>query len=218
MKDKRTEQIEKMKVKNSIVVAVIIGCVLSIVPPQAVASNITFDINSDAEMDLRYDWIINVKVNATNYLSYPASTLKPLTQLQISYRLNPRFIADIPTAGQYINYEELWYHSTQVVGSRRFHDLSLPNSYQGAIRIVPSASASVNDGAVAGGIVRLLLDIALQNCKLSCTYVPASIFDLVVEDLARFHFGTNQRIDISEPISLQLYSNPLSLYQTLYYD
>lgn len=207
----------QLKLINGLILLLTICLFSAVSPCRAVASNLTFDVNSDVEMDLRYDWVINVKVENSNYLSYPGSTLKPLTKLQISFRLNPRFIANIPTAGQYIDYEELWYQATQVVGSRRLHDLSLPNSYQGAIRIVPSLSASKNDGAVAGAIVRLLLDVALLNCKLSSAYVPADIFDLVVADLSRFHFSANQRIDISDPVSLRLYSNPLNLGQTLFY-
>jgi hypothetical protein len=207
-----------MKIISNRVLALTLFLFLAGFSHRADAGSINFDINSDVEMDLRYDWVINVKVNNSNYLSYPGSTLKPLTKLKISYRLNPRFIADIPTAGQYTDYEELWYHSTQIVGCRRLHDLTIPTGYQGAIRIVPSAAVSTSDGAIAGAIVRLLLDVVLQNCKLSTSYVPASVFSLVVDDLSHFHFGTNQSISFGEPISIQLYSNPLSLSQTLFYN
>jgi hypothetical protein len=207
-----------MKVAHNLIFTVMISLLLSSLSPFAWANSSDFDINSDAEMDLRYDWVITVKVDNSNYLSYPKSTLKPLTKLQITYRLNPRFIANIPTAGQNINYEELWYHSSQVVGSRRLHELSIPPTYQGAVRIVPSPAVVDNHGAIAGAIVRMTLDVVLQNCKMSIAFVPTSVFAEVVDDLSRFRFGTSQGTSNSEPILLQLYSNPLKLTQLLFYN
>lgn len=100
---------------------------LSNVPLPAKSIEQSFDINSDWEMDRRYDWIIDVKVIDTNYLGYPGSKLKPLTRLLISYRLNPRF-GD--TAGKFIKYEELWYQLGRTIGCRRLHNLDIPVTYQ----------------------------------------------------------------------------------------
>lgn len=201
---------------NKGVFIVIVSILLLIFPGQAHADGLTFDVNSDVEMDLRYDWTIDAKVIDSNYLSYPGSKLKPITKLLISYRMNPRFI-EIPAAGKHIDYEELWYQAGQAIGCRRLHTPDIPETYQGAIRIMPSAATARNCGAVSGAIARLFLDLGLQNCVLSAVYIPLDIFTPVVDDLSRFHFYTNLSPDI-KPLSLRLCSNPLSLTQVLFYN
>jgi len=193
-------------------------CILLIVfGGKAWAGDTPFDVNSDTEMDLRYDWTVDVKVNNTNYLGYPGSKLKPITKLQISYRINPRF--EIPDAGKHIAYEELWYQGSQPIGCRRLHMLNIPATYQGTIRIVPSASTANNCGAISGAIVRLLVDLGLRGCVLTVTFIPANVFTPVADDLSRFHFYSNTNIDTGDNnLSLRLYSNPIDSVKILFYN
>ncbi len=179
--------------------------VLSNVPLPLRAAEQNFDINSDWEMDRRYDWVINIKVIDSNYLGYPGSKLKSLTKLAVSYRLNPRFGEE---AGKFVKYEDLWYHDGHAIGCRRLNELDIPATYEGAIRIIPSTAASSNSGAISGGIVRLLLDIGLKNCVLNAVFIPRDAYGTIINDLTRFNFSSTVQVGTT-PIKIPLYSNPL---------
>ncbi len=179
---------------------------------------IDFDVNSDIEMDRRYDFIIDVKFADTNYLNYPGSTLKPLARLLVKYRLNPRFGEN---CGKFINYEYLWYGSGHAVGCRRVHELDIPPTYVGAIRINPSVLVSTNSNAISGAIARLALDLRLKNCVLTAVFLPKDVFEFVTNDLSRFNFFASAQSG-TQTIILRMYSNPLyknpeSLTGTLYF-
>jgi hypothetical protein len=189
-------------------------------PSQSRAAGNTFDVNSDAQIDLRYDYSLDIIINNSNYLSYPNSTLKPLTQLQITYRINPRF-KTIPNAGQHLPYEELWYHIDQVVGSRRLSALNIPASLQGVIRVVPSSIDSSNDKPVANAILRLFLDLSLIKCSINDAFVPTDIFQPVVNDMPDNHFLLNPPPPPANPtlrtLQLTIDSNPMGSFHTVYY-
>jgi hypothetical protein len=175
-----------------------------------------FDIGNDYEMDRRYDWTMDVKVtSAKNYLSYSGSTLKPLTKLLISYKMNPRF-SKTPTP--FIEYEELWFQQGRAIGCRRLHNLDIPATYQGAIRIIPSTDASENSAAISGAIPRLVLDLALRNCVISMLFVPKDIFQDVIDGLSRHNFypSTNM-VGGGATIHLIFSSNPLGTMQAVDY-
>lgn len=200
------------------VLSAVLMLLFATVPIQAWAISNSFDVNSDAQIDLRYDYSMDIIVNNSNYLSYPDSTLKPLTQLLITYRINPRF-KTIANAGQHLNYEELWYNEGQVVGSRRLALLNIPATYQGAIRVVPSSTDSSNDKPVANAIVRLLLDLGLKYCPLNGAFVPTDIFEPVINDMPDNHFKTTPPppSNNGKRLAITIYSNPMGSYKTLFY-
>lgn len=202
---------------NKSILSVFTIVFLGIAALPAMAFDQNFDINNDWEMDRRYDWVIDVKVIDTNYLNYSGSKLNPLTKLLISYRLNPRFGE---TAGKVITYEELWYQVGTTIGCRRLHDLNIPATYQGSVRIIPSPAALKNSGAISGVIVRLLLDIALKNCMLSAVFIPRDVFYEVENDLSRFNFYSSNNIPATatKSLAIPVYSNPLFANPLTYTD
>jgi hypothetical protein len=206
----------RVRLQNNRLVILIAIIIASAVCPRVSANNLDFDINSDYEMDRRYDWTMDVKVtNAKNYLNYAGSRLKPLVKLSISYRMNPRF-SKAPT--KFIDYEELWYQEGRAVGCRRLHNLDIPGTYQGALRVVPSPDADEHSEAVSGAIPRLVLDLALRNCVISMLFVPKDIFYNTISGLSRYNFyQSTSGAAGATSIHLLFVSNPLGFTQTVDY-
>lgn len=173
-----------------------------------------FDLESLWEIDQRFDWVIDVRVRDSNYLSYAGSKLKPLTKLSISYRLNPRYGEN---AGKPIKYEELWYHNGRTIGCRRCNNLDIPSPCRGAIRITPCSEATHNVSAISGGIARLTLDVALQHLVLDAIFIPTAVFQPVLDDLARFNFlPTAVDVVNTQPILVRFFTDPLASSRILY--
>jgi hypothetical protein len=180
------------------------------------SSNLNFDVNDIIEMDLRYDWVIDIKVSEGDYLNYTGCKLNPLKKLIVSYHINPR-LSDI--SGKFIKYEELWFYNGHAVGCRRLHDLNIPSSYQGAIRVIPSTATLKNSAPVGGAIVRLILDTGLCNCPLSAVFLPQDNFQDVINGLSRYNYysSTNSDLSASRSLPVYIYSNPLGLVDTIYF-
>ncbi len=179
-------------------------------------TDLNFDINDLIEMDYRYDWVIDIKVSEGDYLNYAGCKLNPLKKLIVSYHINPRF-GDI--SGKFIKYEELWFYKGHAVGCRRLHDLDIPNSYQGAIRVIPSSAALKNSAPIGGAIVRLILDTGLCNCPLSAIFLPQDTFQDIIKGLSRYNYysSANSDLSISRSLPVYIYSNPLGLMDTIYF-
>lgn len=166
-------------------------------------------------MDRRFDWTIDINVGDTNYLSYAGSRLSPITRLLVNYRLNPHFGGN---AGKFIGYEELWYHKGQALGSKRLSDLNIPTTIQGgAIRVIPSPNAGHNVDAISGGIARLVLDVGLRRAVLDAVFIPAEVFQPVLNDLGRFNILPTAKFSPSAaPIELPFFSDPLGSSSIMY--
>jgi hypothetical protein len=201
----------------SLLITFVLLMIFWTVTTQAASS---FNVNDDKQIDLYFDFSMDILVKNSNYLSYPGSTLKPLTQILVTYRLNPLRFKKIPNSGQHLFYEEIWYHIEQVVGSHRQNNLDIPLGSQGIIRVLFSEGLPNNDKAVADAIVRLLLDLGLKNCYMNGAFIPTVAYQTVISDMPPIHFFFNPPPNIpqAQQISLTLLPNPTGPAKTVYYD
>lgn len=161
----------------------------------------------------RSDWVIFVRsTTLPNYLSYPGSQLCPMTQVRITYW------KDLGASTSGTNrYEDLWYHSGLPVGCRRYNLLKMTPHNLGTIFVQPSADAQTATRALANAIIRLSVDLNLQQLDPTAVIVPEQIYLQLAGEFG--HFGFHQRSVQSGPqTSIHLVSNPTVYDQYLYYD
>lgn len=81
-------------------------------------------------------------------------------------------------------YEELWYHNGKPVAMERKTTLDIPSDKKVAIKILQSSGASNNEiKAAANVILRLVLDIRLNNDTVSVVEVPSASFQTLIQEL-----------------------------------
>jgi hypothetical protein len=163
-------------------------------------------------MDRRFDWLIDCKIDSAIYLDYPGSKLKPVIKMSVTYRVNPRFGDNY---GKAVKYEELWFSQGKVIGCRRQHNLDIPETYQGAIRFFPTASAPFKASTISGAMAHLVLDTGLKNVVLNVVFLPIDVFYDVVNDMSSYNFHSGSSGAPAGPIRFQVCSNPLQLSDSL---
>lgn len=145
------------------------------------------DIN-DQWLDARFDWVLYLEPTARkNLLDYPGSGVRPVTGVNVAYRVNPRFLAQ-DASRKAVPYEELFYHKSQPIGLRRFSPLPLKNGWQGAIRLTVKDRDDYDTGAFANAIVRMTLDAQVKNCATAHVLVPPDLVLPICTELRRFNF------------------------------
>ena len=155
-------------------------------------------IYNDKWLDDRYDWVLYVESSKLeNYLIYKPSQLAPLTDLKISYRVNPRLAQGKTRFKQ--PYENLWYHDATPVGCHRFcSSLPFQQGWQGAICVM-NESDDVNIDALANAAVRLLLDVALKQGVTLWVLVPPDMVHIMSSALGRFGFSKSTEDMVTAP-------------------
>jgi len=144
-------------------------------------------IFSNKWLDQRFDWVIYLEPKELeHYLVYPSSGLGPVTDVRMTYRVNPRLAAN--HVDSTLHYEDLWYHEGRPVGCRRFGKLNIQSGWQGAICISDADSGHQNTPAEANAIVRLILEINLLNCNVTAVLVPSSMVSPLCDAMGQFQF------------------------------
>lgn len=173
----------------------------------------------DSSLASRFDFIITVKTEILkDYMAYPGSTLKPITQCSITYKETGRL--NKSKAGVVVKYEELWYHDCNAIGCRRYNLLKIEPGEQGIIRFLPSYDANRSACAIANVSTRLLLDIGLNHCALSAVSVPVGTISDVVgafEKLNFLPFIPKPDTGVSASMAIYICSEPFGEKRYLYY-
>jgi hypothetical protein len=174
----------KLKIAT-IMICGLIGGLLAC--PLPVLADQKLNYTSDAWLDARYDWVAYLSPNTlSNYLNYPTSGLHPIVNVAVNYRVSPRFSK--AEASKQVHYEDLWYHTAQPIGCRKFGKLAIGPGWQGAIVVPDTNDAASNPGAIANTIVRLLLDVNLAKCTLVLVFAPPQLEQQICDQLGQFNF------------------------------
>lgn len=174
--------------------------------PVPCAADITPDL-LDPQLELQYDWAMYMDVHdMKGYLSYPTSRLNHLTDLRVIYRPLARGIrgADAQKARVY---EEFWYNDEMPVGLHRFQQLQIASNKFGIIYVQPKDGESDHTPAIANALVRIMVDLWLNNIIAGYVVVPYNQYDQMVSALSRYGFFPRMSSSGSQ-LSMHLRSNP----------
>lgn len=162
----------------------------------------------------RCDWVVLVRATKLpNYLNYPGSQLYPITEVRCSYLKWANNAALGP-----IHYQDLWYHSGLPVGVHRYTKLPIDKFDMGMIYVQPSPDISDADTrALADAIIRMQLDLSLNNYIVTAVLVPDQMCQQLVSDFGSI--GFHKRTSLSGPLaSVHVVSNPILYDEYLYLD
>ncbi len=171
------------------------------------AAEITPDL-LDPTLEQQYDWAMYMDVhNLKSYLTYPTARLNPLTNLRVIYRPLARGIR-AANAKKARVYEEFWYHEGMPVGLRRNHQLEIASNKFGIIYVQPRDGENNHTPAIANALVRIMVDLWLNNIVAGYVVVPYSQYDQMASELGRYGFFPHLRIAEGAQLSIHLRSNP----------
>lgn len=166
--------------------------------------------------ELASDWAFTMNVQMhTNYLNYPGSSLRGLTDVKVYY------LPKTPTAvfsdpGQH--YEDFWFHTGKVLGSRRFTAIKIMPGSMGLIVVQPSDGSSADTRATADAIMRVLVEVAASRGSIMEVIVPLSIYPQLASELNQFRFYPTRFLKGNVPSHLlHLVSFPQGQDQYFYF-
>lgn len=180
-------------------------------------------VHSQSQFVREYDWIIEIETEELpQFLNYPGSTLKPMLKAAVSYSQTASAAAGV-IPKKAIRYQDFYYKACTPLGSRRFQTFGIPPGDGTAIRLKHKLSpgSSYETCAGANAIVRILLDAYVNGNPVATVLVPASSFNMVVQELHRENFYATSDAPPDEPvfssIVLRLESEPAGTGQTMNY-
>lgn len=171
---------------------------------------------TNAYLDRANDWVLFLDVfRLSRYLKYQESRLYPITNLRIAYRVIPGpSSSDQPSTGLY---EDLWYHDGVPVGCRRYCQLPVQANRIGSVVLRHLDGEADESRVVANAIVRLTLDLSLQESSATGFVVPLQLFDQIAQDLGSYGFLAEPNIWTGPQISIRLVSSPPVKSQLYYF-
>jgi hypothetical protein len=126
------------------------------------------------------DWQLTLTPKTyDHYLDYPTSSIHSMVKVSAGYLQPPN---TVPTA-----YEDFYYTSDRVIGSKLKGELGITPGTAGIIKVV---SANPNESyAVANAVLRIYLDLFLNKCMLKYVLVPGASLTGIKTALCmqRFH-------------------------------
>jgi hypothetical protein len=143
----------------------------------------------DRYLESQFEWAMFLGLQeASHYMNYEGSSLKPLTKVAVSYRwFSPPAESRAENEHSRI-YEDFWYHKGSLLGSRFRNRLSLPPDSAGAIVIGKNTLTPDNARCLTNAIVRLALDLHFQKLVVDVVYVPLPQYDAVVANMGMYRF------------------------------
>ncbi len=170
---------------------------------------------SDAEIDAmlmdpylqkEFNWAMFIDLQEDKpYLRYPGSRLNPITQLRVTCSSFQRGITNRSDSTPAEVYEEFWYHEETPIGLRRYRSLDLKSNQIGAIFL---GGRGNNAAAAAKVLLRLAIELDLQQLSPSLVVVPLDKYDLIASELGRYSFFPRMSASSGRQFSIHLRSNP----------
>jgi hypothetical protein len=187
----------------------VLGCVSCALLSQMTASTAEMLMDlSDSSLDRRYDWAAFLDMQSMpDYLNYPGSQLRPITNVKINFRTCQRTSGQTQINGFTRPYEDLWYHESTPIGCRRYRNSLIDGNRTGVIIVGPSVEPEKSQ-TLANALVRLLVDFEIRDLNIAMIVVPKSIYERLSDNLSRYGFQPNIGYQGGQQISLHLASNP----------
>ncbi len=149
----------------------------------------SLDSLTNTWLDQRFDWVVHLKATPLHgYLNYPGSSLNPLKNVRVDYRLTPRLFNQ---RDETMHFENLWYKDAVPIGChRRLAKLNLKAGWQGAIYIDDNQYANDSTPALTNAIVRTVLDVSLLGGVPVVVLAPPALVPKIASELGRYNFRT----------------------------
>lgn len=160
----------------------------------------------ETRFTLGLDWLITLNTTTMDHmLNYPGSLIHPITQVRVTYFT---FDGRKQTWSKGKIYQDLWFSNGRPVGCRRYTRLPFQNGSYGAIYVARTRDCVNQTRALDGTIVRLFLDLALNNSVISSVVLPLEICDNAASDLGSFNFYQATMITAGRLLMLHFQSYP----------
>jgi hypothetical protein len=169
----------------------------------------------DPILQKEFQWAMFIEMNDNKpYLNYPGSKLNPLTLFRVTANTfqQGKNITSNSTPAQL--YEVFWYRDEVPIGMRRFRALNIGANQIGAIFLGRTGNNSV---AAAKVLVRLAVELDLQELQTSVVEVPLDQYDVITSELAHYSFLPRMSASKGRQFSIHLRSYPYSKDKDGYY-
>jgi len=169
----------------------------------------------DPYLQREFQWAMFIKIKDLKpYLNYPGSKLNPLTRYCVTVNSfqQGRTVAPDSTPAQ--PYEEFWYHDEIPIGLRRYRNLNIKPNQIGAIFL---GSTGNNAVAATNVLIRLALDLDLQDRAPSVVEVPLDKYDAIASELGNYSFFPKMPVTKGRQFSIHLRSYPYNKNKDEYY-
>lgn len=172
---------------------------------------------SDARLDHLHDFVLFVDADTLkDHFKYHGSKIFPVVRLRVWQR-PIAWGRQRDEAIKTEKLEELWYYDGKPIGSRQYCPLKIERGRVGIILVRTMDGDPRQSQAVASAIVKLSLDLRLQETTLSSIVVPRGQYKETVEYLGNYGFFGNFIPTSGIHMSLHMRSNPPGLDEYLYY-
>lgn len=140
-------------------------------------------------LEREFDWSMYMDVREVkHYLNYTGSQLHPLSKVGVNFRSHPRNNIALESSAAKV-YEELWFYSEHPVGLRRKCKLESTGEETGVIIVGEFQDKPAYAEAITNSLVRLVLDVQLNNMVPSVILLPRDQYDKVAAYLGRYKFS-----------------------------
>jgi hypothetical protein len=132
-----------------------------------------------------YNWVVTIDTEEIpGQFQYAGSTLRPLVLARVSYARTDGSDAE--------PYENLWFCDGKPFGLERFNNLNVGKGQGVALRITHKSIVPQpwENKAAAKSIVRLLLDVRINNSMLQTVILPDDSFIGILAELQNDHFSS----------------------------
>ena len=132
-----------------------------------------------------YDDVIELQSQEQkNYLTFSGSKLKPVSKVKVSYRLDTRHDKTAPI----VQYEELWFHNSVPIGSKKLQPFAIKRSDQVAILVKNETLNDAEIEALASALVALRLELSMNRNLMAVVRIPNDILTPLSDSLRKQHF------------------------------
>jgi hypothetical protein len=135
-----------------------------------------------------YAWLVKIETDdMPSFFKYSGSKLSPLVESRISYgKIDPQD----PSNFEATKYESLWYCNGKAFGLDRYTRLGIEPGLGVGMQI---SYKNVNPKeadyrAAANSILRMLVDLRVNNCMLTTVTVPDESWGTIIDALAQEHY------------------------------
>ncbi|CAN5515190.1 hypothetical protein BH10CYA1_BH10CYA1_54070 [soil metagenome] len=140
----------------------------------------------DPYVQKEFQWAMFIDTQEDKpYLNYRSSRLNPITQVRVTASSFQQGKTNTPVITPAQTYEEFWYHEEVPIGMRRYRTLDIKPNQTGAIFL---GSRGDNSAAAANVLVRLAVELDLQELAPSLVEVPLDKYDVIASVLGRYSF------------------------------
>jgi hypothetical protein len=160
-------------------------------------------------------WQVFLRAQALkDYANYKGCPFAPVTEVTITYRKRE---PNRWTWQSVRKYETLWFSSGRAIGCKRYERLQLKPQSIGNIVTQRSPQTAEHMDELANSIVRLVLDLHVNNVELDGAVIPSEYYDQLCTAMSHMNFYPKTIITDERGLLLRLAAFPTGRERYFYY-